>query len=66
MIGYGVAAVLALFITEWLIHLPGLDFVSRSDVRWMNCAWFVAPRISSSVDWCPDGTIVGSEVCGGW
>jgi len=28
IIGYGVAAVAALFITEWLIHLPLLDFVS--------------------------------------
>eukprot|EP00210_Caulerpa_lentillifera_P005150 g4922.t1 len=27
VIGYGVAGLVAFLITEWLIHLPGLDFL---------------------------------------
>eukprot|EP00232_Nephroselmis_pyriformis_P019527 CAMPEP_0182880500 /NCGR_PEP_ID=MMETSP0034_2-20130328/16601_1 /TAXON_ID=156128 /ORGANISM="Nephroselmis pyriformis, Strain CCMP717" /LENGTH=157 /DNA_ID=CAMNT_0025013487 /DNA_START=1 /DNA_END=474 /DNA_ORIENTATION=- len=27
LVGYGVAALLAFFATEWLIHLPGLDIL---------------------------------------
>ncbi|GMH45152.1 hypothetical protein BSKO_13109 [Bryopsis sp. KO-2023] len=44
VIGYGVAALFSLFFVEWLIHLPGLDFLIGFPVQLLGVV--IAPYLA--------------------